>query len=77
MADLDRPPDRRSLLARATQRLREAGVASPDFDAAELLAHVLGTERSRLVLVDEVRPRMPNGTPTSWTAGRPASRCST
>ena len=54
MADLDRPLNRRSLLARATQRLREAGVASPDFDAAELLAHVLGTERSRLVLVDEV-----------------------
>jgi len=50
VADLDR----RSLLARAIQRLKEAGVASPDFDAAELLAHVLGTDRSRLVLVDEV-----------------------
>jgi release factor glutamine methyltransferase len=38
----------------AADRLREAGVASPDHDAAELLAHVLGTTRSRLVLVDDV-----------------------
>lgn len=45
---------RRPLLAAATARLREAGVASPEHDAAELLAHVLGTDRSRLVLVDEV-----------------------
>ena len=35
-------------------RLRDAGVASPEHDAAELLAHVLGTTRSRLPLVDEV-----------------------
>lgn len=45
---------RRRLLAVASDRLRSAGVASPEHDAAELLAHVLGTERSRLVLVDEV-----------------------
>ena len=45
---------RRDLLARATQELREAGVASPEHDAAELLAHVLGTTRGQLVLVDEV-----------------------
>ncbi len=45
---------RRTLLADATARLRDSGVASPDHDAAELLAHVLGTERSRLPLVDEV-----------------------
>jgi release factor glutamine methyltransferase len=44
----------REVLASAAARLREAGVASPDHDAAELLAHVLGTDRSRLVLVDEV-----------------------
>ena len=44
----------REVLAEAAARLREAGVASPDHDAAELLAHVLGTDRSRLVLVDEV-----------------------
>jgi release factor glutamine methyltransferase len=43
---------RREELADATRRLAEAGVASPAHDAAELLAHVLGTERSRLVLVD-------------------------
>lgn len=49
-------PSRRTLLADATARLRDAGVASPDYDAAELLAHVLGTERSRLPLVDEVPP---------------------
>ena len=45
---------RRDLLARATRELREAGVASPEHDAAELLAHVLGTTRGQLVLVDEV-----------------------
>ncbi|NHC23274.1 peptide chain release factor N(5)-glutamine methyltransferase [Nocardioides sp. IC4_145] len=42
------------MLAEATARLREAGVASPEHDAAELLAHVLGTTRGRLVLVDAV-----------------------
>ena len=45
---------RRALLAAATARLAAAGVASPGHDAAELLAHVLGTTRGRLVLVDEV-----------------------
>jgi release factor glutamine methyltransferase len=45
---------RRVLLSLAADRLREAGVESPDHDAAELLAHVLGTTRSRLVLVDDV-----------------------
>jgi len=38
----------------AVERLRDAGVASPEHDAAELLAHVLGTDRSRLPLVEEV-----------------------
>jgi release factor glutamine methyltransferase len=46
--------DRRQLLADARARLRNAGVASPEYDAAELLAHVLGTTRSGLLLVDEV-----------------------
>ena len=45
---------RRQLVAEATRRLREAGAASPEYDAAELLAHVLGTTRGRLVLVEEV-----------------------
>jgi release factor glutamine methyltransferase len=45
---------RRDLLAGAVRRLAEAGVASPAADAETLLAHVLGTDRSRLVLVDEV-----------------------
>lgn len=44
----------RAVLAEAAQRLREAGVASPEHDAAELLAHVLGTTRTRLPLLDEV-----------------------
>lgn len=44
----------REVLADAAGRLREAGVPSPDHDAAELLAHVLGTERSGLALVDRV-----------------------
>lgn len=47
---------RRTVLAEATAQLREAGVASPEHDAAELLAHVLGTTRGRLVLADEVDP---------------------
>ena len=46
--------NRRALLADATATLAGAGVASPDFDAEELLAHVLGTTRGRLALVDEV-----------------------
>jgi release factor glutamine methyltransferase len=46
--------DRRRLLADARARLHDAGVASPEHDAAELLAHVLGTTRSRLPLVDVV-----------------------
>ena len=44
----------RRLVREAEGRLRAAGVASPEHDARELLAHVLGTTRSRLVLVDEV-----------------------
>lgn len=44
----------RTLLAAAAARLRAAGVASPEHDAAELLAHVLGTTRGALVLVDDV-----------------------
>ncbi|WP_200920040.1 peptide chain release factor N(5)-glutamine methyltransferase [Nocardioides sp. Leaf307] len=49
-------PDRarREVLAAASTRLREAGVASPEHDADALLAHVLGTTRGRLVLVDRV-----------------------
>ena len=45
---------RRAVLSAAVDRLREAGVASPEHDAAELLAHVLGTTRSQLPLVDDV-----------------------
>jgi len=45
---------RRVVLSSAVDRLRDAGVASPEHDAAELLAHVLGTTRSRLPLVDTV-----------------------
>ena len=45
---------RRELLADAVRRLTDAGVASPVADAETLLAHVLDTDRSRIVLVDEV-----------------------
>ncbi|HET8561922.1 MAG TPA: peptide chain release factor N(5)-glutamine methyltransferase [Marmoricola sp.] len=38
----------------AAARLREAGVEGADHDAAELLAHVLGTTRGRLVLVGDL-----------------------
>lgn len=50
--------DRRRLLADATERLRAAGVASPEYDAAELLAHALDTTRARLPLVTEVPPEV-------------------
>ena len=40
----------RELVAQAAKVLAESGVASPEHDAAELLAHVLGTERSALLL---------------------------
>jgi release factor glutamine methyltransferase len=44
----------RTLLASARKLLAEAGVESPDADAAILLAHVLDTDRNRLFLVDDV-----------------------
>lgn len=46
----------RDLLAAAARRLRGAGVPSPEHDAAELLAHVLGTDRGGLALLDAVGP---------------------
>jgi release factor glutamine methyltransferase len=45
---------RRALVDAAVDRLRDAGVDSPEHDAGVLLAHVLGIERSRLPLVDDV-----------------------
>jgi len=45
---------RRELLAAAAEQLRSAGVVSAEHDAAELLAHVLGTSRAQLALVEEV-----------------------
>jgi release factor glutamine methyltransferase len=47
----------RETVAAAAARLAAAGVASPAYDAEELLAHVLGVPRSRLALVD----RLPGG----------------
>lgn len=44
----------RQLLGAAAARLSAAGVASPDHDAAVLLAHVLDVPRGRLALVREV-----------------------
>jgi release factor glutamine methyltransferase len=41
----------RTLLAEGTAQLAEAGVASPDYDAAELLAHVTGVRRMQLGMV--------------------------
>jgi release factor glutamine methyltransferase len=46
----------RALLRAAQARLAQAGVPSPAHDAAELLACVLGTTRSRLPLVGDVDP---------------------
>jgi release factor glutamine methyltransferase len=55
---MNTPPsiDRRSALAAATRRLAEAGVPSPEYDASELLAHVLGTSRAQLFGIDTVPP---------------------
>jgi release factor glutamine methyltransferase len=44
----------RPLLREAERRLAAAGVASPQHDAAELLAHVLGTTRGALALRESV-----------------------
>ncbi|GAB2726586.1 peptide chain release factor N(5)-glutamine methyltransferase [Nocardioides pakistanensis] len=44
----------RALLSEAARRLDTAGVASPEYDAAELLAHILGTTRPALSLVAAV-----------------------
>jgi release factor glutamine methyltransferase len=52
------PGDVRRLLVEGAQRLADAGVASPEHDAAELLAHVLGTTRGRLALAGSVDPRL-------------------
>ncbi|CAN5315192.1 peptide chain release factor N(5)-glutamine methyltransferase [soil metagenome] len=48
------PESRRVLLRAAAAELAVGGVASPEYDADELLAHALGVPRSRLVLVDDV-----------------------
>jgi release factor glutamine methyltransferase len=45
---------RRALVKQAALRLARAGVPSPEHDAAELLAHVLGTTRGSLALSDDV-----------------------
>lgn len=42
------------LLAWARAQLSDAGVASPDSDAAWLLAHVAGVERGRLAILDDL-----------------------
>lgn len=47
-------PTVRELLDAASARLTDAGVESPGYDAAELLAHVLGTTRPALALVGDV-----------------------
>jgi release factor glutamine methyltransferase len=48
---------RREVVAAAAARLAKAGVESPSYDAQVLLAHVLGVDRSRLPLVDDVAPQ--------------------
>jgi release factor glutamine methyltransferase len=45
---------RRALVKDAALRLARSGVASPEYDAAELLAHVLGTTRADLALSDTI-----------------------
>lgn len=50
MSEAPQPRPLRAVLRDAAARLAAAGVPSPDHDAAELVAHVLGTTRSRLAL---------------------------
>lgn len=47
----------RQLVAEAVDTLAAAGVASPEYDAAELLAHVLGTSRLGVLLAAPPGPR--------------------
>ena len=65
--------------ATAAAGCAEAGVASPEHDAAELLAHVLGTDpRPARRCVDDVADRAGARRTTRWSrAAPPASRCST
>ena len=49
------PTPVRDLLREASRRLADGGVASPEYDAAELLAHVLGTSRGQLPLVGGIQ----------------------
>jgi len=44
----------RRLVAEATTALTDAGVASPEYDAATLLAHALGTSRATVLSVPDV-----------------------
>jgi release factor glutamine methyltransferase len=44
----------RALLRTAVSRLAEAGVPSPEYDAASLLAHALGVPRGSLTLAQDV-----------------------
>ena len=46
----------RRLVAEATTALTDAGVASPEYDAATLLAHALGTSRATVLSVPDVPP---------------------
>lgn len=48
----------RELIAETTQRLAAAGVASPEYDAAELLAHVAGVSRLQLGLVTPTKEQL-------------------
>lgn len=48
----------RTLVESASERLASGGVASPRFDAEELLAYLLGVPRHRLLLVGEVPPEV-------------------
>ena len=73
----DTPTPVRDLLREASRRLAEGGVASPEYDAAELLAHVLGTTRGQLPLTDAVQPAASRRTTASSAGGRPGSRSST
>lgn len=46
----------RDVLIDAERRLVAAGVPSPNFDAAQIIAFTLGVARNRLILQDVVTP---------------------
>lgn len=66
----------RELLAEAAESLSRAGVSSPQVDAEELAAHLLGVSRTQLRFT-EAAADFPGDIEIWWHSARGAFRCST